>query len=96
MNGRLSDTHVGVIAVGTTDLLRLVGKTDYVVEVVDTEHDLMNRFIDLVRDKWDPEAVAGYEVHHASWGYLLERAEAAHGEPPEHTDLPRALLISIE
>jgi DNA polymerase zeta len=80
LNGRVPETHVGVLAVGKPDLLRKIGKTEYVVEVVESEHELFNRFIDLVRYDWDPEAVAGYEVHRASWGYLLERAQVAHGE----------------
>jgi DNA polymerase zeta len=73
MNGRSDNTHVGVIAVGTPDLKQRIGKMDYVVEVVKTERELISRFIDKVRDDWDPEALAGYEVHHSSWGYLLER-----------------------
>lgn len=77
-NGREEDRHVGVIAVGTDELRRVVGPTNYTFEVVDSEHDLLNLWIDKIR-AWDPEIVAGYETVHASWGYLLERADAAYG-----------------
>lgn len=76
-NGRADDRHVGVIAVGTDDLRRVVGPTSYTLEVVDSEHDLIDLWIDKIR-AWDPEIVAGYETVHASWGYLLERADAAY------------------
>ncbi|GEM06150.1 DNA polymerase zeta subunit [Rhodotorula toruloides] len=75
-NGRSPNTHVGVIAVGTDDSYRVLGITDYAVEFVEDELMLVRTFLDKLRDDWDPECVAGYEVHHASWGYLLERAEA--------------------
>ncbi|ORY80222.1 hypothetical protein BCR35DRAFT_266236 [Leucosporidium creatinivorum] len=76
-NGRSEDTHVGVIAVGDDKLKALLGHTDYVLKLVDSESELINEFIDMVRT-WDPECVAGYEVHHASWGYLIERAQYGH------------------
>ncbi|BGP44636.1 DNA polymerase zeta [Rhodotorula kratochvilovae] len=76
-NGRSENTHVGVIVVGEEDMYRRLGITDYYFEVVETERDLIEAFIDKLRDEWDPECVAGFEVHHGSWGYLLERAEAA-------------------
>lgn len=78
-NGRSEDTHVGVIAVGDDKLKSLLGHTDYVFKIVDSESELINEFIDMVRT-WDPECVAGYEVHHGSWGYLIERALHGHGE----------------
>ncbi|GAA6052660.1 hypothetical protein JCM3770_003916 [Rhodotorula araucariae] len=76
-NGRSDNTHVGVIVIGEEDMYRRLGITDYYFEVVETERDLVEAFIDKLRDEWDPECVAGFEVHHGSWGYLLERAEAA-------------------
>lgn len=39
------------------------------------ELDLINTFIDVVRD-WDPDIVAGFEIQNDSWGYLLERGKA--------------------
>lgn len=79
VNGRSSNTHVGVIAVGTDDSYRVLGITDYAIEFVEDERTLIETFVDKLRNDWDPECVAGYEVHHASWGFLLERGEAGYG-----------------
>jgi DNA polymerase zeta len=43
------------------------------VEYEEDELDLINRVVDIVR-QFDPDILAGYEVHNASWGYLIERA----------------------
>ncbi|KAJ2327756.1 DNA polymerase zeta, partial [Coemansia sp. RSA 2702] len=32
----------------------------------------------------DPDALCGYEIQRSSWGYLIERAESAHGIQLEH------------
>jgi len=37
------------------------------------ELDLINHMVDIVRE-FDPDVLAGYEVHNSSWGYLMERA----------------------
>lgn len=37
------------------------------------ELDLLNHMVDIVRE-FDPDILAGYEVHNGSWGYLIERA----------------------
>ncbi|KAI5480032.1 hypothetical protein MNV49_001997 [Pseudohyphozyma bogoriensis] len=80
-NGRGDGRHVGVIAVKhpnpSVDLKARLGPLKYALTIVDSEHELVNIFIDKVRYEWDPEIVAGYEVHNASWGYLIERAERA-------------------
>lgn len=83
VNGRSENTHVGALAVGNGDTLRILGITpaDYDIEVVSSERILIETFLDKVRYDWDPECLGGYEVHHASWGYLLERAEAEYGTP---------------
>ncbi|GAA5866905.1 hypothetical protein JCM3774_004599 [Rhodotorula dairenensis] len=78
-NGRADNTHVGVIAVGSDDMYRVLGITDYTIDFVDDEKTLIESFVESVRYGWDPECLGGYEVHHASWGYLLERAEAEYG-----------------
>ncbi|KAK4058006.1 DNA polymerase zeta [Microbotryomycetes sp. JL221] len=72
-NGRSEDTHVGAIAVGSPNLRRVVGSTDFVLDIVETELELVELFLQKLVEEWDPEAVAGYEVHKASWGYMLER-----------------------
>lgn len=79
-NGRADDRVVGVIAVGDHDFARRLGKTNYHLEVVATEQELFHSFIEKVQTDWDPEIVAGYEVHYASWGYLIERARFEWGE----------------
>ncbi|GAA6006501.1 hypothetical protein JCM10207_004954 [Rhodosporidiobolus poonsookiae] len=79
INGRNENTHVGVIAVGDERVLRRkLGNPDYIIEAVDNEHDLFVLLVEKVRYEWDPECLAGYEVHHSSWGYLLERCHYAH------------------
>lgn len=43
------------------------------IETVDSELELFNALIDLVR-VFDPEILVGWEIHAGSWGYLVERA----------------------
>ena len=38
-----------------------------------SELDLINHMVDVVRT-FDPDVLTGFEVHNASWGYLIERA----------------------
>jgi len=76
VNGRSENTHVGAIIVGDESFKKTIGPTDYVLEVVATEKELIEVILDKVRFKFDPECVSGYEVHHGSWGYLLERADS--------------------
>lgn len=38
-----------------------------------SELDLLIRIVEIVRT-YDPDVLAGYEVHGGSWGYLIERA----------------------
>ncbi|KAM0793277.1 hypothetical protein ACM66B_000738 [Microbotryomycetes sp. NB124-2] len=80
-NGHSEDTHVGIIAVRSPQLQHLRSNvnddpppTDPVLEFVDSELDLIELFLHKMTEEWDPEAVAGYEVHKHSWGYLLSRA----------------------
>ncbi|KAK3331099.1 hypothetical protein B0H66DRAFT_88702 [Apodospora peruviana] len=40
-----------------------------------SELDLMVRMVEIVR-AFDPDILAGYEVHGSSWGYLIERASS--------------------
>lgn len=44
--------------------------------VVDTELELINWVVDLVKG-WDPDVLAGWELHNGSWGYLASRAHEA-------------------
>ena len=43
------------------------------VTYVDSEKDLFNRFVQLVKEL-DPDILVGYEVQMTSWGYLRDRA----------------------
>lgn len=43
------------------------------IDFEDTELELINRLVDVVRDL-DPDILVGYEVHNGSWGYLIERS----------------------
>jgi DNA polymerase zeta len=45
---------------------------DFLVEVVDTELELLNKVVDVVVDL-DPDIITGWEVQAASWGYLNSR-----------------------
>lgn len=45
---------------------------------VESELDLINWVIDAVKD-WDPDVLAGWELHNSSWGYLSARAREAFG-----------------
>ncbi|KAK0270410.1 DNA polymerase zeta [Friedmanniomyces endolithicus] len=47
------------------------------VDAEDTELDLLNRMVDIVRAH-DPDILTGFEVHNSSWGYLIERARLAY------------------
>ncbi|TKA73466.1 hypothetical protein B0A55_05950 [Friedmanniomyces simplex] len=47
------------------------------VDAEDTELDLLNRMVDIVRAH-DPDILTGFEVHNSSWGYLIERARQAY------------------
>jgi DNA polymerase zeta len=51
---------------------RMVG-ANVEVEAEESELDLLNRMVDIVRE-YDPDVLTGYEVHNNSWGYLIERA----------------------
>ncbi|WVQ78404.1 hypothetical protein IAT38_000490 [Cryptococcus sp. DSM 104549] len=79
MDDSLPDTtvfpgyHAGYVVVGAhanPARLRLDGIPCH---VVDNELDLINWVIDTVKD-WDPDVLAGWEMHNSSWGYLASRA----------------------
>lgn len=47
---------------------------DFLVEVVDTELELLNKIVDVVVDL-DPDILIGWEIQAASWGYLNSRGQ---------------------
>ncbi|KAI8393678.1 uncharacterized protein BYT42DRAFT_551883 [Radiomyces spectabilis] len=71
-NGFQQGYHIGIIAVSGMDPHSL-GFHNVDVELVDSEKDLLHALIDRVR-LYDPDLLVGYELHSASWGYLIERA----------------------
>jgi DNA polymerase zeta len=65
----------GIICLSTEDGIveRIDKQAPVEVEYEEDELDLINRVVDIVR-QFDPDILAGYEVHNSSWGYLIERA----------------------
>lgn len=61
-------------------------------QVVESELDLINTVIDMVK-MWDPDVLAGWELHNSSWGWVSSRADQAFGMGPLH-DPP--LMIGID
>lgn len=49
--------------------------------MVESELDLINSVIDMVKN-WDPDVLAGWELHNSSWGYIASRADQAFGVFP--------------
>ena len=75
VNSISEGTHVGVLALSDTGGLahRISQHTGMEVEEENSELDLINRMVDIVRG-YDPDILTGFEVHGGSWGYLIERA----------------------
>lgn len=81
----LSDTtihpgyHAGYVVVDSPQIRKgRLGMEDVPCHVVDSELDLMNWMIDTVK-LWDPDVLAGWELHNSSWGYLASRSQEAFG-----------------
>ena len=75
INGINEGTHIGILALceegGLAQEIAQSGPAQ--VEEESTELDLVTRMVDIVR-KYDPDILAGFEVHGSSWGYMIERA----------------------
>ncbi len=52
---------------------RIAKQVSVEMEYEEDELELINRIVDIVR-QFDPDILTGYEVHNASWGYLIERS----------------------
>ena len=80
-NGIKEGYHVGVLVLAEEESLvtkfrRMVGVK---VEEEDSELDLITKLVNVVR-ALDPDILTGYEIHNASWGYIIERARSNYGE----------------
>ncbi|GHJ88161.1 hypothetical protein NliqN6_4563 [Naganishia liquefaciens] len=65
--------HVGMIAVRDKRLEPgRIALPEVDITYVEDELELMNYIIDKVRE-WNPDILAGWEVHSSSWGYLSQR-----------------------
>ncbi|KAJ5970642.1 C4-type zinc-finger of DNA polymerase delta [Penicillium vulpinum] len=75
VNSHLPGVHVGMVYHGEGERpeTKITKALTIDVEREPTELDLINRLIDIVR-YYDPDIITGYEVHNASWGYVIERA----------------------
>ncbi|QRW05069.1 DNA polymerase family B [Ceratobasidium sp. AG-Ba] len=65
-----ADYQIGCIVVSSIANPRWM--PGYKIEVVETELDLLNSLVDMVRD-WDPDILAGWQVQTLSWGYIDAR-----------------------
>ncbi|KAI9670771.1 MAG: DNA polymerase zeta [Caeruleum heppii] len=74
-NGINEGTHVGIVALSEDARFaqNIRRQTAVRVERANSELDLINRMVDLVR-AYDPDILTGFEVHNGSWGYMIERA----------------------
>ena len=74
-NRHSDDLQIGVLALADQNSIAdsIFHDVDGLVEEEETELDLINRMVDIVR-QFDPDILTGYEVHNGSWGYLIERA----------------------
>ncbi|CAO3587088.1 unnamed protein product [Absidia cylindrospora] len=64
--------HLGILALDSYDISK-IGITGIDITQVPHEEDLLWALVDKVRH-YDPDILAGYELHNSSWGYLIERA----------------------
>jgi DNA polymerase zeta len=60
------------------DVSHILRSCRVTIDEEDSELDLINRLVDIVRD-FDPDILAGYEVQSASWGYVIERSRMHFG-----------------
>jgi DNA polymerase zeta len=72
--------HVGMIALQDKRLdPGRISLPEVQITYVEDELELMNHIIDKVRE-WNPDILAGWEVHSSSWGYLSQRLHNQFGE----------------
>lgn len=69
----------GIIALGDLVLHKNLDAIsgNIAVQVVETEVELLDTLVRIVRYH-DPDVLTGYEIHKASWGYLVDRSRIAY------------------
>lgn len=74
-NATTDRPRLGILCLSSEDGIveRITKQVAVDVEYEEDELDLINRIVDIVR-QFDPDILAGYEVHNSSWGFLIERA----------------------
>jgi DNA polymerase zeta len=74
-NATTDRPRLGILCLSPDDGIveRIAKQAPVDVEHEEDELDLINRIVDIIR-QFDPDILAGYEVHNSSWGYLIERA----------------------
>ncbi|KLT41724.1 hypothetical protein CC85DRAFT_328733 [Cutaneotrichosporon oleaginosum] len=71
--------HAGYVLVESEQTAERRARLDGIpCHYVESELDLINWVIDIVRE-WDPDVLAGWELHNASWGYVAARAAQGFG-----------------
>lgn len=73
--------HAGYVVIGALANPARLRLDDIPFEVVEDELALINWVIDTVKF-WDPDVLAGWELHNSSWGYLAARASGEFGKFP--------------
>ncbi|RUS35011.1 putative DNA polymerase zeta catalytic subunit [Jimgerdemannia flammicorona] len=76
-NGYRKGYRVGLILQNDGLNVSKTGLTDYEIDYVGDERSMIDTLVDKVR-RYDPDILTGYEIHNASWGYLIERAGMAY------------------
>ena len=75
-----SGYHAGFVAVDSPQLREgRLGMDGIPCHIVEGELELFNWLIDAVKI-WDPDVLAGWELHNSSWGYVASRAHESLGE----------------
>jgi DNA polymerase zeta len=74
-NGIAEGTQLGIVALSEDGSMaqNIARQVACEVQEEPSELDLIIRMVEIVRN-YDPDILAGYEVHGGSWGYLIERA----------------------
>lgn len=71
--------HTGILLLDHVFVNRSrIAMSEIPIEWHDDELDLINSLIEKVRI-WDPDILAGWDVHNASWGYLWQRTRSEFG-----------------